>query len=87
MPMNMPVMVSRVESRAWAMPKSITTGSPFISITLPGFRSRCTTPAAWMAARASASPAASRISRVPLSGPSCVTTSSSVRPGTYRVTM
>ena len=85
--MNMPVWVSRVESSAWAIPKSITTGSLFTSITLPGLRSRCTTPAAWMAASASASPLASRASRAPVSGPSWLTTSSRVRPGTYRVTM
>ena len=86
-PITMPVCVSRVESGTCAMPKSITTGCPSTSITLPGLRSRCTTPAAWIAAIASASPPASRSSACPRSGPSVRTTSSSVRPGTYLVTM
>ena len=81
-PMNIPVMVSRVESSTWAIPKSITTGWPLTSITLPGLRSRWTTPAAWIAARASASPCASRARAAPPSGPLSRTTWSSVRPGT-----
>ena len=85
--MNMPVMVSRVESGAWAMPKSITTGSPSTIITLAGLRSRCTTPAACTAVSALARPRASRSRPGPDSGPSLVTWSSSVRPGTYLVTM
>ncbi len=55
-PMTRPVWVSRVASPAWAMPKSITTGRSSASITLPGLRSRWTTPAAWIAASASAVP-------------------------------
>ena len=51
-----PAWVSRVASGVWAMPKSITTGRLSVSITLPGFRSRCTTPAAWIAVSASAVP-------------------------------
>ena len=82
MPMNIPVMVRRVESAAWAMPKSITTGWPSTSMTLPGLRSRCTTPAACTAASAEVSPAASAARAVPVSGPSAATTSSSVLPGT-----
>ena len=86
--MNIPVWVSRVESPAdWAMPKSMTTGFPSCSITLPGLRSRCTIPAAWMATRAWASPLASRSSAAGVSGPCARTVSSSVSPGTYRVTM
>ena len=85
--MNIPVMVSRVASGPCAMPKSITTGVSWNSITLPGLRSRCTTPAACTATRASASPQASRDSAGPRSGPSWVTTSSRVRPGTNRVTI
>src|ERR1700684_3191032 len=41
------------------IPKSITRGPSSASSTFDGFRSRCTTPAAWIAARPSASPAAS----------------------------
>src|ERR1022692_413276 len=85
--MNMPVMVSRVESSAWAIPKSMTTGSPFTIITLPGLRSRCTTPAPCTAASAWASPQASRARAAPCTGPFSRTTSSRVRPGTYWVTM
>ncbi len=85
--MNIPVWVSRVESGAWAMPKSITTGSPSTIMTLAGFRSRCTTPEACTAVSAQARPRASRSSASPVSGPSWATTSSTVRPGTYRVTM
>ncbi len=55
-PMTRPVWVSRVASGDWAMPKSITTGRSSVSITLPGLRSRCTTPAAWIAVSASAVP-------------------------------
>src|ERR1035438_8049867 len=74
--MNMPVMVSRVESSAWAIPKSMTTGSPFTIITLPGLRSRCTTPAPCTAASAWASPQASRARAAPCTGPFSRTTSS-----------
>ena len=56
MPITSPVWVSRVASPVWAMPKSITMGRSSVSITLPGFRSRCTTPAAWIAVSASAMP-------------------------------
>src|SRR6185312_15398011 len=62
--MNIPVMVSLVESGTCAIPKSITTGSPRASITLPGLRSRCTTPAACTAARAKASPAHDLLERL-----------------------
>ena len=85
--MNMPVMVSRVESAAWAMPKSMTTGRPSTSMTFPGLRSRCTTPAACTAVSAAVSPAARPASAGPVSGPWAATTSSSVWPGTYLVTM
>src|SRR6266487_2768111 len=85
--MNIPVIVSLVVSGSCAIPKSMTTGSPSAIITLPGFRSRCTTPAACTAASASASPPASLASAGPVSGPPAPTTSSSARPGTYLVTM
>ena len=55
-----------------AIPKSMITGWPASSMTLPGLRSRCTTPAAWMAASASASPSARASSAMPRSGPSCL---------------
>ena len=87
MPITSPVWVSRVASPVWAMPKSMTMGRSSVSITLPGFRSRCTTPAAWIAASASAIPWASRRSPEPDSGPRPRTISSSVGPGTNRVTM
>ncbi|CAM5244535.1 hypothetical protein SGLAM104S_05633 [Streptomyces glaucescens] len=41
------------------MPKSITRGPSAASSTFDGFRSRCTTPASWMACNASATPAIS----------------------------
>ncbi len=86
-PMTRPVWVSRVASPVCAMPKSITIGRSSVSITLPGFRSRWTTPAAWIAASASAIPVASRRSPRPDSGPRLRTISSRVGPDTYRVTM
>ena len=59
-PTIMPLRVSAVASSARAIPKSITRGPSWASSTLDGLRSRCTTPAAWMACRASATPAISR---------------------------
>ena len=44
--------------RSLAMPKSMTTGRPSTSMTFPGLRSRCTTPAACTAVSAAVSPAA-----------------------------
>ena len=87
MPITRPVLVSLVESGMCAIPKSMTPAARRRACTLPGLRSRCTTPAAWMAASASASPSASASSAMPRSGPSWRTASSSVRPGTYLVTM
>ena len=86
-PITSPVLVSLVVSGRCAMPKSITTGWPSSSSTFPGLRSRCTTPVAWMAASASASPPASCSSARPRSGPLCRTAASSDGPGTYLVTM
>ena len=85
--MNIPVWVIRVESGECAMPKSITMGCPSASMMLPGFRSRCTTPAECTAVSAAATPRATAASSAPRSGPSAVTTWSSVRPRTYLVTM
>ena len=87
MPMTSPVSVSWVASPACAMPKSITTGRSPVSITLLGFRSRCTTPAAWIAASASAVPQASLRRPEADSGPRARTSCSSVGPGTNLVTM
>ncbi len=86
-PMTSPVSVSWVASPACAMPKSITTGRSPVSITLLGFRSRCTTPAAWIAASASAVPQASLRRPEADSGPRARTSCSSVGPGTNLVTM
>ncbi len=58
-PIVMPVWVSALASSAREMPKSITFGPSAASRMLEGFRSRWTTPAAWMASNASASPAPS----------------------------
>ena len=85
--MNIPVWVILVESGECAMPKSITTGSRPASMTFPGFRSLCTTPAACTAASAAASPRLTVASCWPRSGPCAVTTCSSVLPCTYLVTM
>jgi hypothetical protein len=54
-----PARVMAVPSSGRAIPKSITLGPPEVRITFAGFRSRCTTPASWIAATASASPVAS----------------------------
>ncbi len=64
------------------IPKSMIFGPASSSITLAGFTSRCTTPAAWMAVKALAMPRAiSRVSAAD-SGPVSVTSSSSAGPGT-----
>ncbi len=52
------VPTSPLASAAPEIPKSITRGPSSASSTLEGFRSRCTTSAAWIALRLSASPAA-----------------------------
>ena len=58
-PTTIPVRVSETASMDREIPKSISRGPSSARSTLAGFRSRCTTPAVWMAARPSASPAAS----------------------------
>ena len=74
--------VGMAASAAWEMPKSMTRGPSLDSSTLEGFRSRCTTPAAWMALRPSASPAASDATVSTGSGPCSLTTSASEGPAT-----
>ena len=70
---------------AHAIPKSIIRGPSSVSRTFEGFRSRWTTPAAWMAIRLSASPAASHSTLPTGSGPLLFTDSASDGPSTYSV--
>ena len=59
-PTTVPVEVKPVvASTARAIPKSMIRGPSSARITLPGFRSRCTRPCAWIASSPSASPAPS----------------------------
>jgi len=81
-PNTMPVPVSMVASAAQEIPKSMTRGPSSASSTFDGFRSRCTMPAAWIAPRPSASPAASASTDVAGSGPCLVIASLSDGPGT-----
>ena len=62
-PRNTPVAVSRTALQRREMPKSMTRGPSAASSTLDGLRSRWTSPAAWIACSASASPAASAADR------------------------
>jgi hypothetical protein len=86
-PTSMPVLVSHVASSARAMPKSMTLRLSWLRITLDGLRSRCTTPAAWIAVSASASPVARPYSMSAPTGPYCSTYSDSEGPAAYSVTM
>nr|WP_239082027.1 hypothetical protein [Microbispora rosea] len=89
----MPSTPSPVASAAFtgptarAMPKSITLGPSGPSSTLAGFRSRWTTPARWIAARAVTVPTASRRSSWPRSGPRSATACCSVGPSMNSLTM
>ncbi len=83
--MTAPVAVSDI-SGARAMPKSMMRGPSGPSRTLPGFRSRWTTPAWWMAASAVATPTASRSAPSGPSGPSSRTRADRAGPGTYSLT-
>ena len=70
---------------AYAIPKSASRGPSSASRTFEGWRFPCTTPAAWMTPRPSASPLAS-VSRVRAgTGPCSRIASASVRPSTYAV--
>ena len=82
-PRIVPVLVSELCSAARAIPKSITRGPSAASSTFDGFRSRCTTPAAWIAWSASARPRPSRSTAGSGSGPPAVTASDSDGPATY----
>ena len=84
-PTTSPVWVSALASTPREMPKSITRGPSGASRTLAGLRSRCTTPAAWIALRPSASPRASARTEAAGSGPCSLTASASEGPGTYAV--
>ena len=86
-PTIMPVLVTEVASSVWAIPKSMTFGPLCPRITFDGLRSRCTTPAAWMAVSASASPVARPYSMSAPSGPLASMYSDSEGPGAYSVTM
>ncbi len=82
MPTATLVMVSRVCETPAAIPKSITRGPSSTTSTLDGFRSRCTSPAAWMDCRASAMPAISQRTAPTGSGPHSPTRSSRDGAGT-----
>ena len=77
--------VTTLASAAWEIPKSMTRGPSSASRTLDGFRSPCTTPAAWIALRLSASPAASASTVHTGNGPWPRTASLSEGPATYAV--
>jgi hypothetical protein len=82
------VAVSPVaKSVALATPKSITRGPVGASSTLLGLRSRWTTPAAWMATRAPATPTASDSSAEAGMGPCLATASCRSLPSTYSLAM
>ncbi|CAM5572162.1 hypothetical protein STANM309S_01871 [Streptomyces tanashiensis] len=87
-PTTAPVVVrlppSATLSTARAMPKSMILGPSTVSSTLPGLRSRWTSPAAWMWSRARASPEARARTVAGGSGPnSSPTTVRSEGPATY----
>lgn len=84
-PINFPVSVRRSLSTGREMPKSMTLGPLSVRSTLPGLRSRWTTPARWMSRSASASPAVSRRNWAGDMGPLLLTCSARVGPGMYEV--
>jgi hypothetical protein len=82
------VMVAAESETARAMPKSITLTVPWgVIITFPGFTSRCTMPLRWLKSRAPQMSAASVMARSGESRPSRRSTSRSVSPSTYSMTM
>ena len=78
-------VVRPIRSAARATPKSITLGPSGATSTLDGFRSRCTSPAPWIEASASAHPAASQRTVLTGSGPQASTSRDSDGAGTYAV--
>ncbi len=68
-PTTRPPRACGAASAAWEIPKSITRGPSSASSTLDGLRSPCTTPAAWIAVRLLARPAAMASSGAPDCGP------------------
>ena len=82
-PIMKPVPVSDVAPAAEEMPKSIIRRPVLAGGTLEGFEVTSMTPAAWMAIRPSASPAASASTELSGSGPCRSTASDSDVPGTY----
>src|SRR4029077_4725014 len=84
-PTTGPARASGATSAAWEIPKSITRGPSKASSTLDGLRSPCTTPAAWIAVRLLARPAASASSDEEVSGPQSRTASDRDGPATYAV--
>ncbi len=66
-------------------PNPVTRGPSSASTTFEGLRSRCTSPASWMARRPSASPVASARTVAAGTGPWSRTASASVGPATYAV--
>jgi len=85
-PLTQPVRVSPEPSAAREMPKSMMRGPSLASRTFEGLRSLCTTPAAWITSRPSASPAASVSAGPSGSGPPLATASASDGPSTNAVT-
>ena len=86
-PIIVPVLVTAVASSVWAIPKSMTFGPLILRMTLEGFRSLCTIPAACITVSASARPVARPYSMSALSGPRSSTYSASDGPSAYSVTM
>ena len=84
-PTTMPVWVSALASADREIPKSSTRGPSSATITFDGFRSRWTTPAAWIALRPSASPAVSARTEPTGIGPPLTTALASEGPATYDV--
>jgi hypothetical protein len=81
-PTVIPVCVSALASAATEMPKSMTRGPSAAISTLGGLRSRCTTPAAWIASSASPSAAPRADTEDSGHGPCSATASDRDIPGT-----
>ena len=79
-PTTVPVCVSALVSMDREIPKSMSRGPSSANSTLDGFRSRWTMPAACIALRPSASPAASRSTMDSGTGPRAATASASDGP-------